>query len=68
MALLLDTRDVQPEERHDAVRDAYALAARIPMISRSADRLLIRKLTKELARYGHAEFRTNADGYHPAHT
>ena len=26
MALLLDTRDVQPEARHDAVRDAYALA------------------------------------------
>ena len=47
---------------------AYALAARIPMISRSADRLLIRKLTKELARYGHAEFRTNADAYRPAHS
>ena len=46
----------------------YALAARIPMISRSADRLLIRKLTKELARYGHAEFRTNADAYRPAHS
>jgi AraC-like DNA-binding protein len=26
MALLLDTRDVQPEARHDAVHDAYALA------------------------------------------
>jgi AraC-like DNA-binding protein len=26
VALLLDTRDVQPEARHDAVHDAYALA------------------------------------------
>jgi hypothetical protein len=26
MALLLDTREVQPEARHDAVHDAYALA------------------------------------------
>src|ERR1700691_3686473 len=47
---------------------AYAIAARIPLIRGSADRSLIRKLTKQLARYGHAEFRTNADAYRPAHT
>jgi ER-bound oxygenase mpaB/B'/Rubber oxygenase, catalytic domain len=47
---------------------AYALAAGIPVISRSADRSLVRKLTRQLARYGHAEFRTNAEAYRPAHT
>jgi ER-bound oxygenase mpaB/B'/Rubber oxygenase, catalytic domain len=47
---------------------AYAMAARIPVLSRSADRSLIRKLTRQLARYGHAEFTTNADAYRPAHT
>jgi ER-bound oxygenase mpaB/B'/Rubber oxygenase, catalytic domain len=45
----------------------YAIAARIPAISDAADRSLVRKLTKQLARYGHPEFRTNADTYHPAH-
>jgi hypothetical protein len=47
---------------------AYAIAARIPVLCRCADRSLIRKLTRQLARYGHAEFRTNAEAYHPAHT
>jgi hypothetical protein len=45
---------------------AYVIAAHIPVIRGSADRSLIRKLTKQLARYGHAEFRTNADAYRPA--
>ena len=47
---------------------AYAIAAHIPGISAVADRALVRKLGAQLARYGHAEFLTNADAYHPAHT
>jgi hypothetical protein len=46
---------------------AYRIAAHIPVISRVADRALVRKLTRQLALYGHAEFTTNADGYRPAH-
>jgi hypothetical protein len=45
----------------------YAIAAHIPVISDAADRSLVRKLTKQLASYGHAEFTTNADTYRPAH-
>ena len=45
----------------------YAIAAHIPMISDAADRSLVRKLTKQLKRYGHAEFTTNADKYRSAH-
>jgi hypothetical protein len=41
----------------------YSIAARIPTISDAADRSLVRKLTKQLARYGHAEFTTNAAAY-----
>jgi hypothetical protein len=47
---------------------AYAIAARVPWISDVADRSLVRKLTKQLKRYGHAEFTTNAATYRPAHT
>jgi len=47
---------------------AYAIAAHIPVISGVADRALVRKLSTQLARYGHAEFTTNADAYRPAHT
>jgi hypothetical protein len=46
---------------------AYAIAAHIPVIRDAADRSLVRKLTKQLAHYGHAEFTTNADTYRPAH-
>jgi hypothetical protein len=46
----------------------YAVAARIPGLRDAADRSLVRKLAKQLARYGHAEFTTNADAYRPAHT
>ena len=46
---------------------AYAIAAHIPVISDAADRSLVRKLTKQLKRYGHAEFTTNAATYRPAH-
>jgi hypothetical protein len=44
---------------------AYAIAARIPVLS-VADRSLVRKLTKQLARYGRAEFTTNAAAWTPA--
>jgi hypothetical protein len=47
---------------------AYAIAAHIPWISQAADRSLVRKLTKQLAGYGHAEFATKAATYRPAHT
>lgn len=46
---------------------AYSVAARIPGLRDAADRALVRKLTKQLAGYGHAEFTTNADKYRPAH-
>jgi hypothetical protein len=46
----------------------YTIAAHVPVVSRVADRSLVRKLIRQLAGYGHAEFRTNADAYRPAHT
>jgi hypothetical protein len=46
---------------------AYAIAARIPGLRDAADRSLVRKLRKQLARYGHAEFTTDAAKYHPMH-
>lgn len=46
----------------------YAIASRLPGISDAADRSLVRHLTKLLARYGHAEFATNADAYRPVHS
>jgi hypothetical protein len=46
----------------------YSIAARIPGLSEAADRSLVRKLDRQLARYGHAEFTTNADAYRTAHT
>jgi ER-bound oxygenase mpaB/B'/Rubber oxygenase, catalytic domain len=51
-----------------ATMAAYAIAARIPVISDAADRSLVRKLTKQLKRYGHAQFTTNAATYRPAHS
>ncbi len=45
----------------------YTIAARIPVLCEVADRSLIRKLTRLLASYGHAEFTTNAVNYRPAH-
>jgi hypothetical protein len=41
----------------------FDLAARIPGVRGVADRILTRKLILQLACYGHAEFRTNADAY-----
>jgi hypothetical protein len=46
----------------------YAIAAHIPLICKIADRALVRKLGRQLADYGHAEFTTNADAYRPVHT
>ena len=46
---------------------AYAVAARISLLRDAADRSLVRKLTRQLARYGHAEFATNGDAYRPVH-
>jgi hypothetical protein len=46
---------------------AYAFAARLPILRDIADRALVRKLGKQLAAYGHAEFTTNAEQYRPAH-
>jgi ER-bound oxygenase mpaB/B'/Rubber oxygenase, catalytic domain len=46
----------------------YAIAAHIPLISEAADRSLVRQLTKQLKRYGQAEFTTNAAAYRPVHT
>ncbi len=45
----------------------YALAAHIPIVRDAADRSLLRTLTNQLKRYGHAEFTTNAANYRPAH-
>jgi hypothetical protein len=45
---------------------AYAIAARIPLLRDAADRSLVRKLTRQLARYGHAEFTTKAETYQTA--
>jgi len=46
---------------------AYGSAAFIPGIRRAADRSLVRKLNRQLTRYGHAEFKTNAATYGSAH-
>lgn len=45
----------------------YGLAARIPGLRDIADRSLVRKLEKQLARYGHAEFTSDGESYRPAH-
>jgi hypothetical protein len=47
---------------------AYGVADRIPGLRDLADRLLVRKLTKLLSRYGHAEFTTDGSAYRPAAT
>ncbi|HTX49303.1 MAG TPA: oxygenase MpaB family protein [Caulobacteraceae bacterium] len=44
----------------------FALAARIPALSRIADRALVRDVARQLAAYGHPEFTTDAHRYRPA--
>ncbi|MBP7705377.1 MAG: DUF2236 domain-containing protein [Caulobacter sp.] len=45
---------------------AYALAMRTPGLRDVADRILVRKIHRLLADYGHAEFTTDAAAYKPA--
>lgn len=44
---------------------AYRLARNIPGVADLADRRLVAKLRKQLARYGHAEFTSDAEKYRP---
>jgi hypothetical protein len=46
----------------------YAVAAQLRVLREAADRSLVRKLTKLMASYWHAEFMTNAANYHPVQT
>jgi hypothetical protein len=45
---------------------AYRLARNMPGVAGLADRRLVARLKKQLARYGHAEFTSDADQYRPA--
>ena len=45
---------------------AYRLARNVPGVSDLADRRLVGKLKKQLARYGHAEFTSDAEKYRPS--
>jgi hypothetical protein len=45
----------------------YEIASHIPIVNATADRSLVRRLTKLLGQYGHAEFKTNASEYRAAH-
>jgi hypothetical protein len=45
---------------------AYRAASRLPGVRRLADRDLIRRIERQLAGYGHAEFRSDASEYRPA--
>jgi hypothetical protein len=43
----------------------YRLAAKLPVVRDLADARLVARLKRQLARYGHAEFTTNAAEYRP---
>lgn len=45
---------------------AYRLARNVPGVSDLADARLVAKLKKQLARYGHAEFTSDAEKYRPS--
>ncbi|WP_395445797.1 DUF2236 domain-containing protein [Caulobacter sp. UC70_42] len=45
---------------------AYRLARNVPGVSDLADARLVAKLKRQLARYGHAEFTSDAETYRPA--
>jgi hypothetical protein len=45
---------------------AYRMARNVPGLSDLADRRLVAKLRRQLARYGHAEFTSDAETYRPA--
>lgn len=44
---------------------AYDLAARVPVLRDLADKRLVFKLRRQLARYGHAEYMTHGERYRP---
>lgn len=44
----------------------YRVATRLPLIGRMADRRLVRRIKRQLASYGHAEFTSDASQYRPA--
>jgi hypothetical protein len=44
----------------------YAIACRLPGVAKVADRMLVRKLERMLASYGHAAHTTDAAAYRPA--
>jgi hypothetical protein len=46
----------------------YTIASYIPIIRNVADRALVRKLARQLTRYGHAEFTTHSEAYRPTQT
>ncbi|KTE28212.1 MULTISPECIES: oxygenase MpaB family protein [unclassified Sphingopyxis] len=45
---------------------AYRVASRIPVLRHLADRRLVRRINRQLAGYGRAEFRSDAAHYRPA--
>jgi ER-bound oxygenase mpaB/B'/Rubber oxygenase, catalytic domain len=45
---------------------AYRLASKLPVLGELADRRLVRRIERQLANYGHAEFTSNAAEYRPA--
>lgn len=45
---------------------AYRVASRIPVLRQLADRRLVRRINRQLAGYGRAEFRSDAAHYRPA--
>jgi hypothetical protein len=46
---------------------AFKAADRVPVVRDLADAVLVRRVERLLARYGHAEFATDAAKYRPAH-
>lgn len=44
---------------------AYKIAERVPLLNAIADKRLIRKMKRQLADYGHAEFTSDAKAYRP---
>jgi hypothetical protein len=45
---------------------AYRIASKLPVLGELADRRLVRRIERQLASYGHAEFTSNAAEYRPA--
>ena len=45
---------------------AYRVASRLPVLRHLADRRLVRRINRQLAGYGRAEFQSDAANYRPA--